>query len=187
MLQLGDPILQTSSTPALLRDRVEGLFRELHLSVFRYVLCKTRNPGNAEDITQESFLRLFCQLRDGRPVENPKAWLFTVAHNLAVDSMRGESQFKTLDETGWEQLEASRPFIQNDHEKTVLERERRELLREAVMNLTPLQRECLHLRSEGLRLREIADLLRISISTVADATRRACVKLAREFSTEVSK
>jgi RNA polymerase sigma factor (sigma-70 family) len=83
-------------------------------------------------------------------------------------------------------LEDSRSVVKNDHERTVLERERRELLREAVMSLTPLQRECLHLRAEGLRLREIADLLRISISTVADATRRASVKLARQFSTEVS-
>src|SRR5262249_23303694 len=112
MLQLGDLTLQTSSTPAILRERVEGLFRELHLSVFRYVLCKMRNPGNAEDVTQESFLRLFCQLRDGRPVENPKAWLFTVAHNLAVDAMRGESRFEPLDETAWEQLKASRTLIQ---------------------------------------------------------------------------
>jgi RNA polymerase sigma-70 factor (ECF subfamily) len=186
MLQPAELTLQTSGTPAILRERVEGLFRELHLSVFRYVLCKMRNRGNAEDITQECFLRLFCQLRDGRPVENPKAWLFTVAHNLAVDSMRGESQFDPLDETAWEQLKASRSLVQNDHEKTILDRERRELLREAVMHLTPLQRECLHLRAEGLRLREIAELLRISISTVADATRRACSKLAREFSAEVS-
>ena len=140
----------------------------------------------AEDITQESFLRLYRHLSDERPVESPKAWLFAVAHNLAVDSMRGESQFKTLDESTWEQMEDSRSRAQNDHEKTMLEQERRELLRKAVMDLTPLQRECLHLRAEGLRFREIAELLRISISTVADAIRRATAKLARVFSTEVS-
>jgi RNA polymerase sigma-70 factor (ECF subfamily) len=100
--------------------------------------------------------------------------------------LKGERLFKTLDESAWEHLEVTRSSAQNDHEKTMLERERRKLLREAVMNLTPLQRECLHLRAEGLRLREIADLLRISISTVADATRRASVKLAREFTAEVA-
>ena len=187
MLQLGDLRYQTPPALAILREKVEGLFEQLHLPVFRYVMCKTRNSAKAEDITQESFLRLFCHLRDERPVENPKAWLFAVAHNLAVDSMRREGQFKSLDEGAWNQLEYSRSIAQSDHERTVLERERRGLLREAVMSLTPLQQECLHLRAEGLRLREIADLLKISISTVADATRRASVKLARQFSTEVSR
>jgi len=55
-----------------------------------------------------------------------------------------------------------------------------------VLNLTTLQRECLHLRAEGLRYREIAELMKISISTVADAVRRATVKLAREVDSEVS-
>src|SRR5262245_50164933 len=186
MPQLGDLARHTPPALASLRESVEGLFEQLHLPVFRYVMCKTRNSETAEDITQESFLRLYRQLRDGRPVENPKAWLFAVAHNLSIDSMRGKSHFKTLDESAWEQLGDSRSLAHHDHEKAVLERERRELLREAVMSLTPLQRECLHLRAEGLRLREIADLLRISISTVADAARRASVKLARAFSTEVS-
>ena len=187
MLQLGESTPQTSTAHAILREKVEGLFEQLHLSIFRYVMCKTRNSWMAEDITQESFLRLYRDLRDERPVENPKAWLFAVAHNLAVDSMRRGTQFKTLDESAWEQLEDSRSPAHNDAERTMLERERREMLREAIMNLTPLQRECLQLRAEGLRLREIADLLRISISTVADATRRASVKLAREFSTEVAR
>jgi RNA polymerase sigma-70 factor (ECF subfamily) len=187
MLQLGDLTPQTQTARAILREKVEGLFEQLHLPIFRYVMCKTRNSWMAEDITQESFLRLYQHLHSERPVENPKAWLFAVAHNLAIDSMKGEVQFKTLDESAWEQLEHSRSSAQNDHEKAMLERERRELLREAVTNLSPLQRECLHLRAEGLRLREIADLLRISISTVADATRRASVKLARVFSTEVAR
>src|SRR5262245_62022932 len=185
MLQLGDLTRHTPPALETLRERVESLIKQLHLPIFRYVICKTRDSGTAEDIAQESFLRLYRHLLDERPVENPKAWLFAVAHNLSMDSMRGQSQFKTLEEREWEELEDPRSVSHDDHEKTVLERERRELLREAVMSLTPLQRECLHLRAEGLRLREIADILRISISTVADATRRASVKLARQFSTEV--
>jgi DNA-directed RNA polymerase specialized sigma24 family protein len=42
------------------------------------------------------------------------------------------------------------------------------------------------LRAEGLRYREIADMMGLSMSTVADAVRRATVKLAREIDTEVS-
>ena len=182
MLQLGEQPLQTQ--PAQAEELLHALYQQLYLPVFRYVMCKTRNPGKAEDLTQEAFLRLYRLLHDQRPVENPKAWLFTVAHNLAIDSMKGENQFRDLDRGAWERLPDSQSPGQIDPEKRMLEHERRDLLREAVSNLTPLQRECLHLRAEGLRLREIAELLQISISTVADAIKRASVKLAQEFSTQ---
>ena len=169
-----------------LGERVHGLFEQLHVPVFRYLLRKTRDSGRAEDITQETFLRLFRHLRENRLLDNPKAWIFTVAKNLAVDASRDESHLKDLDETTWKNVEESRSGLQADPEKLMLQRERLDRLHIAVLNLTPLQRECLHLRAEGLRYREIAGLLELSPSTVMDAVRRATLKLAREFDGEVS-
>ena len=51
------------------------------------------DPYEAEGLTQGTFLRLFRHLRDKRPLDNPIAWLFTVAHNLAVDKIRDETHF----------------------------------------------------------------------------------------------
>ena len=169
-----------------LSERVHALFEQLHVPVFRYLLRKTRDSGHAEDITQETFLRLFRHLREDRMLENPRAWLFTVANNLAIDASRNEGQEKDLDETAWNKLEESRSCLHPDPEKLLLQRDRLDRLHIAVLNLTPLQRECLHLRAEGLRYREIAGLLEISPSTVMDAVRRATLKLAREFDGEVS-
>lgn len=169
-----------------LSERVHALFEQLHVPVFRYLLRKTRDSGQAEDITQETFLRLFRHLREDRLLDNPKAWLFTVANNLAVDASRSESHIKDLDETTWKKIEESRSGLQADPEKLMLQRERLDRLHIAVLNLTPLQRDCLHLRAEGLRYREIADLLKISPSTVMDAVRRATLKLSREFDGGVS-
>jgi RNA polymerase sigma-70 factor (ECF subfamily) len=169
-----------------LGERVHGLFEQLRAPVFRYLLRKTRDPGRAEDITQETFLRLFRHLRENRVLVNPRAWVFTVANNLAVDAIRNESHIRDLDETTWKEIEESRSGLQADPEKLMLQRERLDRLHIAVLNLTPLQRECLHLRAEGLRYREIAGLLELSPSTVMDAVRRATVKLAREFDGEVS-
>ena len=168
-----------------LSERVHSLFEQLHVPVFRYLLRKTRDPGKAEDITQETFLRLLRHLREDRLLENPKAWLFTVANNLSIDASREESHFKDLDETAWKKIEDSKSGLQADPEKLVLQRDRLDRLHIAVLNLTPLQRECLHLRAEGLRYREIAGLMKISPSTVMDAVRRATLKLAREFGGEV--
>src|ERR1700720_2289481 len=105
-----------------------------------------------------------------------------------LPSTRAEikSHVKDLDETAWKQLEESRSGLQQDPEKLMLQRDRLDRLHIAVLNLTRLQRECLHLRAEGLRYREIAGMLEISPSTVMDAVRRATLKLAREFDGEVS-
>jgi RNA polymerase sigma-70 factor (ECF subfamily) len=91
-----------------------------------------------------------------------------------------------LDERNWREIEESRSAMESDPESLLIQNERLNRLKMAVLNLTPLQRECLHLRAEGLRYREIAELLAISVSTVADAVRRATVKLAREVDSEVS-
>jgi RNA polymerase sigma-70 factor (ECF subfamily) len=169
-----------------LNEKVLVYFEQLRLPVFRYLLRKTHNAGSAEDLTQETFLRLCRHLLDNKPLENPKAWLFTVANNLAIDVARSDGNSVDLDERNWRLIEESRSATQSDPESILIQNERLDRLQLAVLNLTPLQRECLHLRADGLRYREIAELLAISVSTVADAVRRATVKLAREVDSEVS-
>ena len=71
-----------------LSERVHALFEQLHVPVFRYLLRKTRDSGQAEDITQETFLRLFRHLREDRLLDNPKAWLFTGQDPLQPISTR---------------------------------------------------------------------------------------------------
>jgi RNA polymerase sigma-70 factor (ECF subfamily) len=169
-----------------LTEKVLGHFERLRAPVFRFLLRRTRDVSSAEELTQEAFLRLCRHLQDGRSLENPKAWLFTVANNLAVDVKRNESNLTDLDERSWKTIEESRSGSQPDPEKLLLQDERLDRLHISVLNLTSLQRECLHMRAEGLRYREIAELMGISISTVTDAVRRAIGRLAREVDSEVS-
>ena len=164
-----------------LGDRVNTLFQELRFPVFRFLLRKTHDPGHAEDLMQEIFLRLCKHLQQDRPLENPKAWLFTVANNLVIDTSRTESHAKDVDETTWKQIEELRASPQTSPEHVVLQQERLDRLQVAVLNLTPFQRQCLQLRAEGPRYREIAEILDVSISTVVDAVRRAALKLGRDF------
>jgi RNA polymerase sigma-70 factor, ECF subfamily len=186
-IPLNDRSLEAEKpTAETLRERVLALFEQLRTPVFRYLVRKTRNPGKAEDLTQETFLRLCLHLRDNRPLDNPKAWLLTVANNLAIDTIRMESNLADLDESAWKRIEESRSDTHDDPERVVLQRERLNRLHAAVLKLTRLQRDCLHLRAEGLRYCEIAALMDLSISTVADAVRRATVRLARELDTKVS-
>jgi RNA polymerase sigma-70 factor (ECF subfamily) len=167
---------EKSPAPMTLNEKVIGYFEQLRAPVFRYLLRKTHDPGRAEDLTQETFLRLCRHLREDRPLDNPKAWLFTVAANLAVDTNRNEQNIADLDEHTWKEIEDSRSGVESDPETLLLQNERLDRLQIAVLNL----------RAEGLRYRKIAELMGISMSTVADAVRRATVKLAREVDSEVS-
>ena len=169
-----------------LRERVHDLFEQLYVPVFRYLLRKTQDSGRAEDITQETFLRLFRHLSDDRQLDNPKAWIFTVANNLAVDAIRGESHIKDLDETTWKNIEESRSGLQADPEKLMLQRERLDRLHMAVLNLTPLQRECCTCAQRVSVIARSPACWNSAPFTVMDAVRRATLKLAREFDGEVS-
>src|SRR5580704_6380901 len=95
----------TAAAPMTLCERVHSLFEQLRVPVFRYAMRKMKDSGRAEEITQETFLRLFRHLKEERPVDNPRAWLFTVANNLAIDANRGESHIQDLDETTWNRIE----------------------------------------------------------------------------------
>jgi RNA polymerase sigma-70 factor (ECF subfamily) len=63
----------------------------------------------------------------------------------------------------------------------MLEKEKFRQLGEAIRQLTECERECLLLRAEGLRYREIGEVLEISTSTVGETVSRAIKKLAEKF------
>jgi DNA-directed RNA polymerase specialized sigma24 family protein len=69
-------------------------------------------------------LRYFRHLRDRQPFDNPRAWLFTVAHNLAVDKIRDETHFTTLDDAMWREDEKSQSGVDSDLDELMMRNER---------------------------------------------------------------
>jgi DNA-directed RNA polymerase specialized sigma24 family protein len=119
-IPLNDRSLEAErSAPATLSERVQALFQQFRVPVFRYLLRKTRNPGTAEDLTQETFLRLCRHLRDERPLDNAKAWLLTVANNLAIDEVRSDRNQTDLYESAWREIEESRSDAEADPEEVL--------------------------------------------------------------------
>src|SRR2546425_13208520 len=68
-----------------LEEKVSQLFELLRDPVYLYLMAVLGNSAEAEDITQESFLRLYRALHRGQAITNARFWLFRVAHNLAFD------------------------------------------------------------------------------------------------------
>jgi len=150
--------------------RTADLFDELHAGLLRYLSSLVRNSAEAEDLLQEAFLRLFRELHSGADIRDPRAWLFSVGHRLALDSFRQREP----EAAAAAEISDLRP----DPETAVLVSERDRWLANAVSALSPQQRQCLSLRAEGLRYREIASLLGVQISTVRTMIVRAVTRLA---------
>src|SRR5580700_12332450 len=67
-----------------LQDRVAKFFEESRDDVYRYLLTLGLHPPKAQEAAQEVFLRLYATLRKGEEIQNPRAWIFRVAHNLGL-------------------------------------------------------------------------------------------------------
>jgi RNA polymerase sigma-70 factor, ECF subfamily len=159
-----------------LEQVLSGLFDKLRIPLFRYLVAILGGAAEAEDITQECFLKLFVELRSGTNIANPKAWLFHVGHNLARDRWRSASPEQILDDAALAIPDQRYP----SSEEAMLQQERLVLMRAAINRLSAQQRLCLHLRTESFRYREIAQILGVSESTVCENIRRGLSHLMRD-------
>jgi len=158
---------------------VVSLFDELRPALFRYLRWLGSTPQGADDAIQEAFLRLHRHLAAGGPREHLRAWVFRVAGNLARDEHRKDRRLAAIQESG-EPDEAWVDPVPNPEEQ-VLAKESNQRLAAAIGRLPAAEKKCLALRNEGLRYREIAQVLGIGTSTVADILQRAVSALAREL------
>jgi len=160
---------------ATLRDEVGTLYEEARDDVYRYLLTLGLHPPRAQEAAQEVFLRLYATLRKGDRIENSRAWVFRVAHNLGLKIRARQNSEAPYDPRWGDQFagQAGNP------ESELLERERMSRFHSAVEGLSEQQRRCLFLRMEGLRYPEIGSALGISPSAVGEFLRRAMVRLKK--------
>lgn len=156
--------------------RVADLYEANRDGVHRALLAAGLDTGKAQEMTQEAFLRFYVVLRDGGIVENARAWVYRVAHNLAIDAMAREARELDLSDT----LAGTLRHRGSGAEKDLIEREWRSRFETAVARLSTQQRLCLELRAQGLRYQEIAEVLQIRPSTVGEFLRRA-IRQLRKF------
>ena len=163
-----------------IEDQIIECFARLRAPVYRYLIGIHIAPEEADELTQETFLRLYEQLRRGSRIENLRGWVFRVAHNLAVNGIKGRKHLAPMTVEQWECVVQTRSDPGPGPEEQLLDKEKMMRIHETISKLSPLQQQCLHLRVEGFRYREIAEILDLAVPTVAESLRRAIVKLAVE-------
>lgn len=152
------------------------LYDREQLSLIRYLVCLGLDSATAEETVQESFLRLHQHLLANGDRAHLRGWLYRVAHNMARNIQISQRVGKTRALTDLSLYPEPRTAAVSA-EQALLEREKQRRLQQAMDQLSEAQRNCLVLRSQGLKYREIAETLDLSISTVAENVQRGLERL----------
>jgi RNA polymerase sigma-70 factor (ECF subfamily) len=160
--------------PTPLEAEVTHLFDELRLPLLRYLSSFGLETQDSEEVVQEVFLALFLHLRNGKPRTNLQSWIFRVAHNLGLKRCQA---LRKAPVAGIEDLVPADTAL--NPEQRVASSQRHERLLSVVRALPEQDRRCLYLRAEGLRYREIVDVLGMSLGAVAQSLERSLTKLGR--------
>jgi RNA polymerase sigma-70 factor (ECF subfamily) len=149
-----------------------------------YGLCYrfTGKDGEAQDLTQEVFLRVYRTIKTFRATEGAfTTWLARLTRNLLIDHYRRTRQDRLTDP-----IEEQLPMLEQSvsagsrPERLVAGREASEILQAGLQRLSPELREAVILRDlQDMEYREIADILRIPEGTVKSRLNRGRAELAR--------
>jgi RNA polymerase sigma-70 factor (ECF subfamily) len=165
------------SKPSPLEEEVVNLFDQFRDRLLRYALSAGLSIEDGEEIVQEVFLALFQHLQRGKPRQNLRGWLFRVTHNLAL-RQRGQSRRNPQITVGpYESALPVDPAPSPEDQLAGSEREER--LQKVLRALPEQDQRCLYLRAEGLRYREIAEALDMSLGSVSMSLGRSLARLGR--------
>jgi len=163
-------------------DALGALMARYQNRIYRYLLRLVRQPADADDLFQQTWLRVAEKIRSFDTSRDFDAWLFTLARNLAFDHLR-RIRPQSLDEPSRDDAPEDTmiarmatgdpgPFEQ------LLATERAQHLAAALENLPVTYREVLSLRfEEEMKLEEIAAVLSAPLSTVKSRLRRSLEQL----------
>ncbi len=174
-------LTQMADAPAEGASALEGevvvLFDQLRAPLLRYVVSFGLDAADSEEVIQEAFLSLFRHVRGGKSRANLRGWLFRVAHNMALKRRhRIQRGPETLTEsTGGDAAVDPAPTPEDQ----LLTGELQRRLRAVVEVLPEMDRRCLFLRAEGLRYRDIAEVLDISLGAVSLSLSRSLARISR--------
>lgn len=182
-LTIGLPIptaeaAELSLSPAELEAEVINLFDQFRGRLLRYVLSFGVPACEGEEIIQEVFLALFRHLRGGKSRANLRGWIFRVAHNLALKQLHANLKVRDAVDSD-ESIAAMHLDPSPNPEEQMVDSQRQEHLRAVLHALPRRDRCCLYLRAEGLRYREIADVLGMSLGAVSISITKSFKRLGR--------
>lgn len=182
--------MKTLTDEQLVRMYIDGnnaafdtLLQRHQAKLYSYILKIVKNEEIANDIFQETFIKIITTLKQGKYTENGKfgAWLTRIAHNLIIDSYRqekSENNVSTDDETT--NLLNRRDLCEENVEDLMINDQIRADVRKIIDALPEPQREVVMMRYySDMSFKEIADTTGVSINTALGRMRYAIMNMRR--------
>jgi RNA polymerase sigma factor (sigma-70 family) len=161
----------------------EQIIRRHKNKVFAYISLYIRDQALAEDIFQDTFLKVIQSVKAGKYADNGKflSWVMRIAHNLIIDHFRRIKQMNTISNDNYESdLFNSKSFAEDNVEDDMIKRQIQKDVRKMISHLPDDQREVVILRHyAGLSFKEIADITDVSIITALGRMRYALINMRK--------
>ena len=168
-LLVGEQAFGSRALEEALRPSFDDIFARYQGPIYGYILSMVGNAEQAQDLTQDTFVKAFKAMPQARDLVLP-AWLYRIATNTALDALRHRRRLTWLP-FGSGDGDAQVPAVDPDLPTHLAEDE---ALRATLAQLTPSQRACLLMRArDGLSIDEIAEAMHMSKGNVKITLYRA--------------
>ncbi len=161
----------------------EQLIHRHKNKVFAYISLYIRDQALAEDLFQDTFMKVIQSVKAGKYQDNGKfvSWVMRIAHNLIIDHFRKIKQMNTISNDDYESdLFNSRKFAESTVEDDIIKRQIQKDVRKMITMLPDDQREVVILRHyAGLSFKEIANITDVSINTALGRMRYALINMRK--------
>lgn len=160
------------------REALAQLYGRARASVYALALSLLKDAHEAQDVTQDTFVKVWENAPGYRAQGSPMAWILTIARNLARMHLRKSGRQVGLEEEEWNAIPADAPSVTPED---------RQLLQEALAALREEERRIILLHAvTGLKHREIASLLELPLATVLSKYHRGLKKLKARMEGDVT-
>lgn len=165
------------------RSGIDKLIQRHKNRLFTYISIYVRDQSLAEDIFQETFLKVIRSLKDGKYTDSGKflSWAMRIAHNLIIDHFRREKQMRMLSNDDYEADIFNEKTLAEDNIEDDIVRE--QIISDVRLLLDKLpedQREVVMMRHyAGLSFKEIAEQTEVSINTALGRMRYALINMRK--------
>lgn len=150
-------------------DAIGEIYDMTKTSVYGFILSIVKNAEDAEDILQDTYIKICLNADAYTPQGKPMAWIFTIARNLSLMKLRSRTRTEDIPDYEWEQIAAG---------NTAFRTEDQIVLNAALSKISEQESQIVIMHAvAGMKHREIADVLDMPLATVLSKYNRAIKKL----------
>jgi len=151
----------------------EEIYKEFSSTVYTLAFGVTQNKQDAEEVTQDVFVKIFRSLKNFKFNSSFSTWLYRITMNMAINMYHKRARCAAAS-VQYDEVENVLPAEPGLPKMDIERQDAAQRLAEILKNISPEHRSCIVLREiEGLDYKEIADVLKIPLNTLRSRLKRA--------------